>query len=167
MWCVLGSFLSNHVYHIFCHWRAKTITNSLKYGTSNPNMTTNWQTDIESAVLSVTSGPSTSVTSRKMASRMNKSSKDSVWARLCPCMQMRGYSSSVTVPGLGPDVKQTCGMHTQSHSRNVASGHPQLLDVFEDWMLQKEYINARNLLLFIIKTRINSTELYSCDCRLS
>lgn len=165
----VSSFLSTigHVYLIFCHWRVKTITTGLKYVTSNPNTTTNWQTDIESAVLSVTTGPSTSVTSRKTASRMNKSSKDSVWARLCPCMQMHSNSSSVTEPGLGPDVKQTCGMHTQSRSSNVASGHPQLLDGFEEWMHQKESINARDVLLFIINTRINSTELYSCDRRLS
>lgn len=72
---------------------------------------------------------------------MNKSSKDGVWSRqsrrVCPCMQMRTNSSSLTEPEPSPNIKQTCGMHTQSHSRNVPSGRPDFLDVFEERMHQK------------------------------
>ena len=65
---------------------------------------------------------------------MNKSSKGGVWARVsrsaCACMQMHSNSSWVTEPEPGPNIKKTCGVRTQSHSRNVASGSPWLFGCF-------------------------------------
>lgn len=88
---------------------------------------------------------------------MNKSSKDaSVSRRVCSCMQMHSNSSSVTEPAPGPNIKQTCGMHTQSHSRNEHQDAPDLLAVLEERMHQKDPLMPAFLCSPLIKPEITA-----------